>query len=232
MLELAYRADSNSAARKGLWVRVPPAVPGPFISQAACAATPPDARACAAAPLTSAYPYLLGIYLGDGVLSASRRGVWRLRITMDTRYPAINARVASAILEVGGHRVGAMDRSGCVELGSYWKHWVCLFPQHGAGPKHLRRIELTDWQRSLVARYPDEFLAGLIHSDGCRCVNRVKGREYPRYFFTNMSEDIRTLFATTCAVLGIECRPAGYKNVSVARRESVALMDRFVGPKQ
>ena len=80
-------------------------------------------------------------------------------------------------------------------------------------------------------RYPDEFLAGLIHSDGCRCINRVKGRTYPRYFFTNMSDDIRSLFVMTCGLLGIECRMAGPKNVSIARRGSVELMDRLVGPK-
>jgi len=134
--------------------------------------------------------------------------------------------------EVGGRRVGGMERPGCIELGSYWKHWLCLFPQHGRGAKHLRRIELADWQRQLIDLYPDEFLAGLIHSDGCRCINRVKGREYPRYFFTNMSDDIRALFTMTCGALGIDCRPAGHKNVSVAQRRSVALMDRLVGPKR
>ena len=149
---------------------------------------------------------------------------------MDSRYPGINARVASALVEVGGHPVSAVRRAGWVELGSYWKHWICFFPQHGPGPKHLRRIELADWQR-LVARYPDEFIAGLIHSDGCRCVNRVKGNEYPRYFFTNVSDDIRALFTMACRSLGIECRPDGRKNISIARRGSVELMDRFVGPK-
>jgi hypothetical protein len=232
VLELAYRADSNSAAREGLWVRVPPAVPDSFLGRPPCVALPPDDAACAKAPpFSSSYPYLLGIYLGDGVLSAGRRGVWRLRITMDSRYPGIIARVSSALLASGGHRVSGVQRSGCIEIGSYWKHWICLFPQHGHGVKHRRRIELTDWQRSLVTLYPDEFVAGLIHSDGCRCVNRVKGREYPRYFFTNMSEDIREFFTMACGMLGIECRPAGRRNISIARRSDVALMDRFVGPK-
>ena len=82
--------------------------------------------------------------------------VWRLRITMDLRYPRINDRVCSALRAVGGHRVGVVRRSGWVEIGSYWKHWICLFPQHGRGARHLRRIELTDWQRALVTLYPDE----------------------------------------------------------------------------
>ena len=36
-----------------------------------------------------AYAYLLGLYLGDGCLSETRRGVYRLRITLDKKYPGI-----------------------------------------------------------------------------------------------------------------------------------------------
>ena len=36
-----------------------------------------------------AYSYLLGMYLGDGYLAAYPRGVWRLRIVSDARYPSI-----------------------------------------------------------------------------------------------------------------------------------------------
>jgi hypothetical protein len=32
------------------------------------------------------YAYLLGIYLGDGCLSAHPRGVWRLRVACDSQY--------------------------------------------------------------------------------------------------------------------------------------------------
>ena len=71
----------------------------------------------------------------------------------------------------------------------------------------------------------------MIHSDGCRCINRVKGFEYPRYFFSNLSADIRELFIETCATVGVESRLAGPRNVSVARRSSVAILDRLVGPK-
>ena len=28
------------------------------------------------------------------------------------------------------------------------------FPQHGAGRKHLRAIELTDWQLEITSAYP------------------------------------------------------------------------------
>jgi hypothetical protein len=44
----------------------------------------------------AAYSYLLGIYLGDGCVSRGGR-VWRLRITLDSRYPGIIARCRETI---------------------------------------------------------------------------------------------------------------------------------------
>jgi len=231
VLELAYRADSNSAAREGLWVRVPPAVPG--ASTIECLASPPDPAHClGVADLHATYPYLLGLYLGDGMLSLGRRGVWRLRVTLDARYPAIIQPAAEAIAVVSGRRVGHVARPGCIEVNGYWKHWLCILPQHGIGPKHTRPIRLRDWQVRAIESDPRPFVAGLLHSDGSRCINRVKGRGYPRYFFSNLSSDIRDLFGWACALLGIEYRADGPRNVSVARRASVAKLDAFVGPKR
>jgi hypothetical protein len=84
---------------------------------------------------------------------------------------------------------------------------------------------------------PEAFLRGLIHSDGCRSINRIAGRagkiySYPRYNFTNASDDIRALFCRTCDQLAIEWRQMNARNISVARRESVARLDEFVGPKR
>jgi hypothetical protein len=65
-----------------------------------------------------------------------------------------------------------------------WKHWPCLFPQHGPGRKHERPILLEDWQREIVERHPGDFLRGLFHSDGCRTRNwatRVVAGERRRY---------------------------------------------------
>src|SRR5205823_2139952 len=59
----------------------------------------------------------------------------------------------------------------------------CLFPQYGPGPKHLRTIQLVDWQADLVREQPEQLLRGLIHSDGSRFMNRVRVNgttyEYP-----------------------------------------------------
>jgi hypothetical protein len=184
------------------------------------------------------YAYLLAIYLGDGYLEA-RGSSWCFHIALDAAYPGIIESCCDAIETLrGGHRPKPRpDKRGpqCVRISSSWKQWGCLFPQHAAGRKHQRRIELVQWQRDLVDAALGDFLRGLIHTDGWRGVNRVyvKGRfyEYPRYQFSNRSDDIRRLFTDACDKLSISWRPWTRYHVSIARRESVARLDEFVGPK-
>lgn len=52
------------------------------------------------ADLSAAYVYLLGLYLGDGSIATSPRSVYRLRISLDARYPKIIEACADAIREV------------------------------------------------------------------------------------------------------------------------------------
>jgi hypothetical protein len=155
---------------------------------------------------------------------------------MDDRYSGIINSCKSAVSAVIGRPAGQVQRTGCVEIYSCWKHWLCLFPQHGPGPKHDRPIDLEDWQLRLVQRYPHELIKGLIHSDGCRITNRTRvlGRcyQYPRYFFSNHSDDIRAIFAAACDLIGVESRPSNRYNISVARRRSVEILDGFIGPKR
>lgn len=117
----------------------------------------------------------------------------------------------------------------------YSKHWLCLIPQHGPGPKHRRAIVLAGWQREIVRRWREPFLRGLIHSDGCRIIahERQAGRvrDAARYIFSNRSEDIKALFCESCDALGIRWTRPSYKDVAIYRLESVARMDQFVGPK-
>jgi hypothetical protein len=118
---------------------------------------------------------------------------------------------------------------------------VSAFPQHGPGPKHSRPIELAPWQRALTHAHPAALVRGLIHSDGCRTVNRFKttlpsGRvadyEYPRYFFSNLSEDIRAIFCEHCELLGVRWTQSNPRNISISHRDSVAILERVVGPKR
>lgn len=184
-----------------------------------------------------AYAYLLAMYLGDGCMSGHRRGVWRLRVTLDAAYPNIVAECASAMGAVSpGKRVNVLNKRGrCVEVSSYWKHWPCYFPQHGPGRKHTRPIVLTDWQWEIVAACIEPFLRGLIHSDGTRIIATERKGRYvryaPRYAFSNRSEHILGIFRTACELAGVHCTRASYKRIAVYSKAAVARLDEFVGPK-
>jgi Homeodomain-like domain len=188
-----------------------------------------------------AYAYLLGMYLGDGWVGQVARS-WNLKVALDACYPGIVRECLSAMAAVAPLRVTALLRQegSVVILASCGRDWANLFPQHGPGKKHERKIELVDWQLHITHAWTREFIRGLIHSDGSRCINRFSvklpsGRvghyEYPRYFFTNYSEDIRRIFCEHCELLGIRWTQSNPRNISISHRDSVALLDEFVGPK-
>jgi hypothetical protein len=179
-----------------------------------------------------AYCYLLGLYLGDGCISRNRR-VWRLRVVLDTKYPAIIDRCREVIdmLMPNQHAAVMQLPKNCVEVSMYSKHWPCLFPQHGPGKKHTRPIRLEPWQQVLVDQATEEFVLGLIHSDGCRVVANDRGVMSIRYHFSNMSEDIHGLFTAALDALDIPWTRSSKKIVSIYRKAATARLDEFVGPK-
>lgn len=105
--------------------------------------------------------------------------------------------------------------------------------------KHTRVIALESWQQEVVDQYPSLFLRGLFHSDGCRVTNRIirrfagreKEYEYPRYFFNNQSTDILRLCGAALDRLDIAWRYSRTNAISVAKKDAVAALDEFVGPK-
>jgi len=184
---------------------------------------------------STSYAYLLGIYLGDGHISEGRRGVFRLRIALDKKYPLIVEECAAAMQAVmPWNKVHCQPTpKNYVEVHAYSKSWPCLFPQHGPGKKHERKIELVGWQKALVARTPWLLLRGLIHSDGCRFTNTGSfGWECPRYVFTNFSEDIKKIFCNACDAMNLHWTVAPPKSVYVSRKDDVARLDEFVGAKR
>jgi hypothetical protein len=191
--------------------------------------------------LPAEYCYLLGLYLGDGCISAGPRGVYRLRVNLDLAYPGIVDECEVAIRVVAPrNRVGRLLRRSnftqspepsLVEVSAYSRTWPCLFPQHGPGRKHEREIRLVAWQEALVRRHARSLLRGLIHSDGCRFINTGRGGwTCPRYVFSNTSDDIRRIFSDACELLGLRHTFAP-RAVYVSRKADVLRMDEFIGPK-
>ncbi|MGW1723800.1 transcriptional regulator [Streptomyces sp. NPDC002306] len=200
--------------------------------------TPPPPR-----PPTdeASYAYLLGLYLGDGCISAHPRGTGHyLRIACADAWPGLIDACEAAVRAVNpAHNAYRVRAQGYVSVVGYYAHWPRLFPQHGPGKKHERRIALEPWQQRIVDARPWEFIRGLIHSDGCRVTNWTtrlvagehKRYEYPRYFFTNLSGDITRLFTAALDLVGVDWKVANAANISIARKASVALLDAHVGAK-
>ena len=181
------------------------------------------------------YGYLLGLYLGDGHITLMAKSVYRLRIFCTAAYPDLLAECAQAMAAVMPTKVSSITKGGCTTLYSHSKHWPCLLPQHGPGMKHLRQIALEPWQKDIVRAHPRPFLRGLIHSDGCRVVNHTtrngKRYEYVRYLFSNESVHILGLCGWALDLIGAEWRHNRRNSISVAKRDSVALLETFIGPK-
>lgn len=194
-------------------------------------------------PCPQSYGYLLGVYLGDGYLANGAAPSPVLEISLDPAYPGIVNECTTAIQRVVATRVKASQRTTpkgeAIRLVATSRFWPLAFPQHGPGKKHERAIVLTSWQQDVVDRFPQPFLRGLIHSDGSRVINRFRADlasgpheyAYPRYFFTNLSADIQGLFCASCERLGIRWTQSSHKNISVANRRSVEILDAFVGSK-
>jgi hypothetical protein len=184
---------------------------------------------------------LLGLYLGDGCVSAHRRNVFRLRVFLDLCYPKIidecEAAMRAVVPRSKVHRLERMstyverDEPSHVEVSSFSKAWPCVLPQHGPGMKHQRRIVLSDWQQGLVQRHPGLLLRGLIHSDGCRFINTGTNWTCPRYSFSNKSDDIRRIFCDACDLMGLRYTFAP-RTIYISRKADVARLDEFIGPKR
>lgn len=92
----------------------------------------------------------------------------------------------------------------------------------------------------MVAEQPKALVRGLIHSDGTRHINEVPRRlpsgvkryRYPRYMFSNKSGDILGIFTDALDLLGIHWTQTTPRDISIARRNNVAFVDTFVGPKR
>jgi Helix-turn-helix domain len=186
----------------------------------------------------AAYAYLLGLYLGDGHVVSTGRS-YRLTIKLDAAYPAIVEAASAAVAAVmRGHAVAVRPHptQRCVAVSTDSILWPQPLPQHGPGRKHTRPIRLTPWHLEITRAEPRALVRGLIHSDGSRYVAVVRRRgrtyRYARYSFANRSDDIKAIFCEHLDMLGIAWTRPNAKDIAVARRAGVALLDAFIGPKR
>jgi hypothetical protein len=131
---------------------------------------------------------------------------------------------------------------------AYGKHIAAMFPQVGPGRKHTRRINLDHWQQQIVTKYPQYFVRGLYHTDGCRYIHTDKkgDKVYQsvKYAFVNRSKDIIDLFCGSCDQLGIGYRVTTKKFIALTtnevaigwviqlgRKNEVLKLEKFLGPK-
>ena len=183
---------------------------------------------------------LLAVYLGDGCITEHAR-THRLLIHLDAKQ--ICAEIEALLKrcfpqnEVSYARPSASSWSGRDDtwhiLSVCSSHLACLFPQHGRGKKHERRITLEPWQERIVRSAPWPFIRGCIRTDGCAFINRTdvhreQPYEYLSYDFANMSKDIVDMFVSACDQVGVftrvTCSRNGRWDVRINRRASVALM--------
>lgn len=178
------------------------------------------------------YAELLGLYLGDGCIVRAGR-TQRLRLSLDAKYPTTVAEARALVAGVlPQNRVAIVHADGGATaiVSTYSSHLSCLFPQHGAGKKHHRRIVLEPWQQALVDEAPWALLRGLVHSDGCFFINRTGRYRYLSVEFHNLSGDILDLFGAACERVGVVYRRYE-RRVRIYDRTSIHEFAAFVGVK-
>jgi hypothetical protein len=189
-------------------------------------AGPGSGPTCPASPSSSPdYAALFGFYLGDGHISRNQ-GTFALRISCDASLPLVVAEVDACVSTIHPERpIFHVRAPGVIVIQGYWKHWPCLFPQHGPGRRHERELGMADWQWAIVEEHPAAFLRGLFHSDGARVNNwatrivdgRKKRYDYPRWQFVNASEEILGWCGDALDLIDVPWRRSG-RRPSPSRR--------------
>lgn len=156
----------------------------------------------------SAYVYLLGLYLGDGCISAHPRGVFRLRITLDVRYPAIAEECEAALQAVLPlNRVARhLRQCNCYEISTGARQPSPRSPL--ARPDPLRRLSLRKHGARKLALSP-LLVQQPLHPYQADLLRRLRSSRY-----------------------SLDRGTAAPKTIYVSRKADVARLDKFIGPKR
>jgi hypothetical protein len=174
------------------------------------------------------YAYALGCYLGDGCISKHPR-TYVIRIATNSNDVDIISRQQRVLEFLFPNPVNVCKREcNCVDIKMYGSYLPTVFPQHGTGLKHKRKIKLEDWQLDICDKHPEFLFAGLVDTDGCRYIHTQKKYQWPTYQFTNMSEDIKDIFEKCCKLLGIKYSRTNHKNMYMRSAKNVQYIDNLL----
>ncbi len=186
------------------------------------------------------YAFILGFYLGDGHIVKSGRS-YRLSIYNDKRYETMNQQIEESLQFIfPDNKISRYNKQGCWKISVHSNNILEIFPQHGKGRKHGREIKLEEWQIDIVKTYPEDFLRGLFHSDGCIVYTKYG---YKRYEFSNKSVDIHNILKAACSYVNVDRvnlrRKSNDKNsiyydkwiTSIGHRDCVEILSKFIPDK-
>ena len=112
--------------------------------------------------------YVIGLAIGDGNLSNPNGRAVRLRITCDTKYPALIAKIFASLTQLfPGNKVSLVRSSGnYVNLSVYSNQLESLLGWKAlGGSKHYQSVEVPEWVRA-ESSLCTPCLQGLIETDG------------------------------------------------------------------
>lgn len=177
-----------------------------------------------------AYSYILGLYLGDGhITKTAKKDIYRLRIFLHDRYKNLNEYALRNLQEIlVENKCTIFSSKDCALdiISVYKKNIKEIFPQHGEGLKHKRKIKLEKWQKEIID--PLCFIQGLFHSDG----SYVQGKNV-FYQFTNMSTDIKKMYLYYCKKIGVQTSSTDFnkKNIYIYKKNFVKYLEEKIGTK-
>jgi hypothetical protein len=128
--------------------------------------------------------YVIGLAIGDGNLSNPNGRAVRLRITCDTKYPALIAKIFSSLKQLlPANKVSLVSGSGnYVNVSVYSNHLEALLGWKAlGGSKHRQCVEIPRWIFA-DSLFSIPCLRGLIETDGA--IYRDRG--YPMVIFSTI----------------------------------------------
>lgn len=184
---------------------------------------------------SKSYAYLLGMYLGDGHITQGKGKKHAILVITqnlddDIAINDIKRHMANIFSYVTPYVHKKKNANACdIRIGCN-QNVLPLFPQHGRGAKHKRKIELTNWQKDHIRKEPWAFIKGLLHSDGSKFYNKCN--KTWTWEFKNKSQDIIDIFKWACDLVDLYYTYGKKGSVCFYKKEYVSILNEKVGEKR